>query len=242
MKLNEQWIRTEWLLGTEAMQRLVRSKVLVFGLGGVGSYAAEALARSGVGTIGLVDYDVVSESNLNRQLIATYASIGQKKVAVMHKRISEIAKDVQVNDYMLCYTEQTCAEIPLQEYDYIVDAIDMVCAKLTLICEAKRQNIPIISCMGAGNKLDPTQFRVADLYETSICPLAKVMRKELRARGITELKVVYSKEVPRKKKIEYEETQQVRHQKQVPGSVAFVPSVAGFILAGEVIKDLSGVH
>ncbi|MCI8513870.1 MAG: tRNA threonylcarbamoyladenosine dehydratase [Lachnospiraceae bacterium] len=219
--------RTEQLLGKEALTRLAGARVAVFGLGGVGGHAAEALGRSGVGFLDLYDKDVVSLSNINRQVAALQSTLGQSKAEVMRRRILDINPEAKVRAINCFYLPETADQIDLSEYDYIVDAVDTVTAKLELAVRAKTADVPIISCMGAGNKLDPTRFEVADLYRTSVCPLAKVMRRECRARGIEELKVVYSREEPI-----------ARENRQVPGSVAFVPSVAGLILAGEVVKDL----
>ena len=243
--------RTELLLGHEAMVKLSNRRVAVFGIGGVGSFAAEALARSGVGAIDIVDDDKVCMTNINRQLLATHKSIGQKKVEVMKARILDINPSCTVTAHECFYGPQNAEEFDLSVYSYIIDAIDTVSSKLTLIEKAKAQNIPIISCMGAGNKLDPTAFEVTDIYKTSVCPLAKVIRYELKKRRIPSLKVVYSKELPIKP-VETDAlsckfncicppgtTRKCTIRRQVPGSVSFVPPVAGFILAGEVIKDLA---
>ena len=217
--------RTKLLLGDEAVQKLASSYVAIFGIGGVGGYACEALARSGVGRFDIIDRDVVDVTNINRQIIATNDTVGKVKVEVMKERIESINPGCRVNALQLFYLPETADEIHLGDYDYVVDAIDNVTAKLTLIENAYKEKVPIISAMGAGNKLDPSRFRVADIYSTSVCPLAKVMRRELKKRGITKLKVVYSDEEP---------------IKSVPtASVPFVPPVAGLIMAGEVVKDLS---
>jgi len=247
--LNE-FSRTELLLGKASMEKLFSSRVAVFGLGGVGSFAAEALVRSGIGSIDFFDDDRICVTNINRQLLATHKTVGQKKVDVMKNRILEINPKCTVQGHECFYSSQNADEFPLTEYDYIIDAIDTVSSKLVLIERAKEVGVPIISCMGAGNKLDPTGFEVADISKTSVCPLARVMRKELRARGINSLKVVYSKEVVIEP-IETEElsckyncvcppgtTRKCSIRRQVPGSVSFVPPVAGYILASEVIKDL----
>lgn len=223
------------LIGTEATALLQKSAVVIFGLGGVGSYAAEATARAGVGKICLVDGDVVAESNLNRQLVALSSTVGKSKARVMSERIADISKEIRTETMEFFYTEETADRIDLAEFDYIIDAIDMVSAKLLLIEQANRQNVPIISAMGTGNKLDPTAFMTADIYETSVCPLCRVMRRELRKRGIERLKVVYSKEEPISPR---EEGEAADGRRQTPGSVSFVPPVAGMILAGEVIKAL----
>ncbi len=246
--MQNEFSRTELLLGKEALERLKRSKVAVFGVGGVGSFAAEAIARCGVGAIDIIDDDSVCLSNINRQLIATHSSIGRKKAEVMKERILDINPACAVRAYECFYAAENADEIPLSGYDYVVDAIDSVSSKLTLIQKAKEANVPIISCMGAGNKLDPTGFIVEDIYRTSVCPLAKVMRRELKARGVTSLKVVYSREEPRRPAENgdsrsfgacHPDGAETRAPKrQIPGSVSFVPPVAGFILASEVIKDL----
>lgn len=247
--LNE-FSRTELLLGTEGMEKLSRSRVAVFGVGGVGTFAVEALVRSGVGALDLFDDDKVCLTNINRQLIATRKTVGKKKVEVMRDRVLEINPAAKVQIHETFYGADNADEFDLSAYDYIIDAIDTVSSKLVLIERAKAKNVPIISCMGAGNKLDPTKLEVADISKTSMCPLAKVMRTELRRRGIKGLKVVYSKEPPMTP-IEDEANSCKSHcicppdtkrkctiRRQVPGSIAFVPSVAGLILAGEVIKDL----
>lgn len=242
-----QFSRTELLLGAKAMEALTSATVAVFGVGGVGSFSAEALARSGVGKIVLFDMDVIDPTNINRQLIATMSSIGKKKVEVMRDRILDINPIATVEIYPVFYGEDNASDYDLSSYSYIIDAIDTVSSKLILIERAQKAGVPIISCMGAGNKLDPTAFEVDDIYHTSVCPLAKVMRRELRARSIHSLKVVYSKETPR---LHINETESDGLSnpasnrsagKPVPGSVAFVPSVAGMILAGEVIKDITGI-
>jgi tRNA A37 threonylcarbamoyladenosine dehydratase len=248
-----QFSRSELLLGREGMEKLQTAAVAVFGLGGVGSYTVEALARSGVGGFALVDDDKVCLTNINRQLIATLKTVGHNKVEVMRDRILEINPRAQIALFPCFYGAQNADEIDLGRFSYVVDAIDTVSSKLTLIERAKAAAVPVISCMGAGNKLDPTKFEVADIFKTSVCPLAKVMRKELRARGIQDLKVVYSKEAALTP-LEDERTSCKNHcvcppgvarkctdRRQIPGSVAFVPSVAGLILAAEVVKDLLGI-
>lgn len=232
-----QFTRTELLLGQNAMARLFSARVAVFGIGGVGSFAAEALARAGVGAIDLFDDDKVCLTNINRQLIATHKTIGKKKVEVMRERILEINHNCLVTAHECFYGADNAEEYDLSVYDYIVDAIDTVSSKLLLIERAFQANVPVISCMGAGNKLDPMRFTVADIYATSVCPLARVMRRELKKRGIPALKVVYSTEEA-VKPLEAEE-QRRGLQRPVPGSVSFVPPVAGFILASEVVKDIS---
>ena len=230
-----QFTRTELLFGQDAINKLSQSRVAVFGIGGVGGYTVEALARSGIGELDLIDNDSVSLTNINRQIIATHNTIGEFKVDVMKKRILEINPNIQVKTYKTFFTSQNSNEFTFNKYDYIVDAIDTVSSKIELVIKANEVNVPIISSMGAGNKVDPTAFEVCDIYKTSVCPLAKVMRYELKKRGIKKLKVVYSKEKPLTPLIS-EET--VIGRRQIPGSTAFVPSVVGLIIAGEVIKDL----
>lgn len=232
--LNE-FSRTELLIGKDGLEKLKQSKVAIFGIGGVGSYVIEALARAGVGHFILVDHDEVSITNINRQLIATTKTVGRKKVEVARERILDINPEATVEIYSTFFNEETKGMID-DTISYIVDAIDTVTSKLQLIAIAKELNIPIISCMGTGNKLDASKFEITDISKTSVCPLAKVMRKELKARGIHHVKVLYSKEEPRKV-FETEETKgNTTHP--VPGSISFVPSVAGLFIAGEVIKDL----
>ena len=217
--------RTELLIGKEQLQNLQKSKVAIFGIGGVGSFTVEALARAGIGNFILVDKDVVDETNLNRQIIATTKTIGESKVKVAKKRILEINPNANVEIYQEFFLPETQGILD-ESIDYIIDAVDTVTAKIELVVRANQMNIPIISSMGTGNKLDPTRFEVTDIYKTSVCPLAKVMRKELKSRKIKKLKVVYSKEEP------------IKLNSKTPGSISFVPSVAGLILAGEVIKDI----
>lgn len=224
--------RTEMLIGKENLNKIKNSKVAIFGIGGVGSYVVEGLARAGVGNFILVDNDKVAESNLNRQIIATTKTIGKLKVEVAKERILEINPEAKVEVFTEFFMPES-PELFDNTVDYIVDAIDTVTAKIELIMRANNLNIPIISCMGTGNKLDPTKFEVTDIYKTSVCPLAKVMRKELKARGIRKLKVLYSKEEPIKPLANNEE-----NTKQIPASISFVPSVAGLIISGEVVKDL----
>lgn len=239
--MSDQFSRTELLLGKAAMEKLSRSRVAVFGIGGVGGYVCEALARSGVGSFDLVDNDKVSVTNLNRQIIATHRTIGKEKVEVMKERIMEINPDAHIRVYNCFFLPENADGFPFCEYDYIVDAVDTVTAKIELIVRAKENHVPVISSMGAGNKLDAGRFQVADIYQTRVCPLAKVMRHELKKRGIQKLKVVYSEEVPVQPSVNssLSETEQITGKRAVPGSVAFVPSVAGLLIAGEVIKDLS---
>ncbi len=229
--------RAELLLGKEGLARLKAARVAVFGIGGVGSFAAEALTRGGIGHITLIDGDVVSLTNCNRQLIATQKTIGQSKTAVMAVRIREISPETEVEEHPVVYGAENRDLLDFSAYDYVVDAIDTVTSKLLLIEECKKARTPIISCMGTGNKFDPTRFEVADISETSVCPLAKVMRKELKERGIRGVKVVYSKEKPRKPAASSE-----TGKRQIPGSLSFVPPVAGMILAGEVIRHIVGVE
>ncbi len=228
----DRFSRSELLIGKDSLDKLKNSKVIVFGVGGVGSFVCEALARSGIGSITLVDNDVVSKSNINRQLVALSSTIGKSKVDVMTERIKDINPSCNAIPLNYFYTSQK--EIDISKYDYIIDAIDTVTSKLTLIEEASHFSVPIISCMGTGNKLDPTKFEVTDIFKTSVCPLARVMRRELKARGINSLKVLYSKEDP----IKPQNAEIPDGKRQVPGSISFVPPVAGMIIAGEVIKDL----
>ncbi len=231
--MEEKWnSRTELLIGKEGIEKLQNAKVAIYGVGGVGSFVAEGLARSGIGNMVLIDNDVVSISNLNRQIHANIETIGKKKVEVMKERILKINPNAKINTYMADEIENGEESIIDSTFSYIIDAVDTVSTKLKLIERASKLNVPIISAMGAGNKLDPTRFEVTDIYKTSVCPLAKVMRKELKNRGIKKLKVVYSKEQPIK-----HETNEM-YEKRVPGSIAFVPSVVGLIIASEVIKDI----
>ena len=232
-------IRSQMLLGRQGIDMLAAAHVVVFGVGGVGSFAAEALARAGVGSLTLVDHDVVSESNLNRQLVALRSTLGQPKVEVMRARVLDIHPQITVHALPLFYTPQSAASIDLAGFDYIVDAIDTVSSKIHLIVEAKKAGTPIISCMGAGNRLDPTRFEVTDLWKTSGCPLARVLRKELRARGVEELPVVFSTEPPQKPlAVDVEVNAEAR--RATPGSVPFVPPVAGMIAAGVVVRGILG--
>lgn len=228
------------LLGADGVERLRDARVAVFGIGGVGGYALEALARSGVGTLDLIDNDKVSVTNLNRQIIATRQTIGQYKVEAARERVLAINPDARVNIFRTFYMPDTADQFDFSQYDYVIDAIDTVTGKLQLIEQAEQAGCPIISSMGAGNKMEASAFRVADIYETSVCPLAKVMRRELKKRGIKKLKVVYSEEKPLTPKGEAEET--VEGRRQIPGSNAFVPATAGLIIAGEVVKGLTGYN
>ena len=235
--MTNQFNRTELLLGKENMEKLKKAHVLIFGIGGVGGYVVEALARSGIYHFTLVDNDVISETNINRQIIATLDNIGEDKVEVMKKRILSINKDAVVEIKKCFYLPETASEFDFSKYDYVVDCVDTVSAKLSIIVEATKNNVPIISAMGAGNKLNPAMLEVADISKTSVDPLAKVIRTELRKRGINHLKVVYSKEQPIKiddPNVELKE----KSQRPVPGSNAFVPSTMGLIMASEIIKDL----
>lgn len=245
--MENKFSRTELLIGTEGMGQLEKSTVMVFGVGGVGSFVVEALARSGVGKLILVDADVVAMSNINRQLPATLDTIGMPKVEAMKDRIKKISEECEVITLNKLYLPETREEFFMYEVDYIVDAIDMVTAKIDLIVEAKKRNIPIMSSMGAGNKLDPTRFEITDIYKTSVCPLAKVLRKELKERRVKKLKVVYSKEQPLTPIVPQNKEENkdlvatggiLSKRRQTPGSIAFVPSVAGLIIASEVVKDL----
>ncbi len=231
--MDNRFIRTELLLGKEGMIKLKNSTVAVFGIGGVGSFACEALVRSGLGKIILVDYDIIDISNINRQIHATSSTVGLPKVEVMKKRLLEINPELDIEVYQEKYNDETREKLISTDYDYVIDAIDMITSKIDLITTCKEKNIPIISSMGAGNKLNPTLLEVGDIYSTHTCPLAKVMRRELKRRNIKELKVVWSKEKPKKVNLEKPGV-----RKAVPGSVSFVPSVAGLILASEVVKDL----
>ena len=246
--MDERFIRTELLIGSEAMQKLRRSHIAVFGAGGVGGYVIEALVRSGVGTIDVIDKDTVSQSNINRQIIAADNTVGMSKTQAAAERAKLINPDVTINRYDIFYTPETADIFDFSVYDYIVDAVDTVSAKIELVVQAYKHNVPIISSMGAGNKIHPEMFEIADIYKTSVCPLARVMRSELKKRGIKKLKVVYSKEkpiMPEKKVNASDDTLPTdraktgSYVKQAPGSCAFVPSAAGLIIAGEVIKDLA---
>ncbi|WP_075721941.1 tRNA threonylcarbamoyladenosine dehydratase [Roseburia sp. 499] len=246
-----QFSRTELLLGKDGMERLANARVAVFGIGGVGGYVVEALARSGVGTLDLIDDDKVCLTNINRQIFATRKTVGKYKVDVAKERILDINPDAKVNIYKTFYLPDTAEQFDFSQYDYVVDAIDTVSGKLQLVEQAEASGTPIISSMGAGNKMDPSAFEVADIYKTSVCPLAKVMRRELKKRGIKKLKVVYSKEKPL---VPIDDmaiscktncicppgtVRKCTQRRQVPGSNAFVPSVVGLIIAGEVVKDLT---
>ena len=230
--MGDQWTRTRQLLGDAAMERLRCATVAVFGLGGVGGMAAEALVRGGIGNLVSVDHDTVSESNLNRQVFATVPTIGMDKVEAARERLTAINPDLHLKVHKTFFLPETAKEFDFASYDYVVDAIDTVTGKIELVLASQRAGVPIISSMGTGNKLDPTAFEVADIYQTSVCPLAKVMRRELKQRGVKGLKVVYSKEVPIT-------TDTEENGKRIPASVSFVPTAAGLVIAGEVIKDLT---
>ena len=238
--MSERFDRTKRLLGADAMEKLHKAHVAVFGIGGVGGHAVDALVRSGIGKITIVDSDEVAVSNINRQLIATEKSIGRKKVLVMKDHLLEINPSVEVYVHDCFFLPETEDEFDFSEYDYVIDAVDTVTAKLALVEACENAQTPIISSMGAGNKLDPTAFEVTDIYKTSVCPLAKVMRRELKKRNIKHLKVVYSKEEPLEpiEDVDFVSDEK-RQRRATPGSIAFVPSVAGLILAGEVVKDLA---
>lgn len=231
--MSEQFSRTERLIGVAAMEKLKNSHVAVFGIGGVGSYTVEALARAGVGTLTLIDSDVVAKSNINRQIIALHSTVGRDKVLVAKERIADINQNCNVFCHKKFVLPENLCEFEFDKFDYIVDAIDTVSAKLALVENAEKHNIPIICSMGTGNKLNPLMFEVTDIYKTAVCPLARVMRTELKKRGIKKLKVLYSKEEPIKIENVSEE-----NRRSVPASISFVPSAAGLIIAGEVIKDL----
>ena len=230
--MNERFSRTEVLFGTDAMKKLRDSRVIVFGVGGVGGHAAEALVRSGVGHIAIVDFDKVEETNINRQLVALTSTIGKSKVEVLKNRLLDINPSLDIEAIEKFYLPENENEFDLSKYDYIVDAVDNMSAKISLVCRANELNVPIISAMGAGNKIEPTMLEVSDIYKTSVDPLEKILRHELRNRGIKKLKVVYSKEEPIKVNLKDEK------RRAIPGSTSFVPSTMGLIIASEVIKDL----
>ena len=250
----DQFSRTQLLLGAEAIEKFKNSRGAVFGIGGVGGFVVEGLVRSGIGAFDLIDDDKVCLTNLNRQIIATRKTVGKYKVDVMKERILEINPDAKVTTHKCFYLPDTAEEFDFSAYDYVVDAVDTVSAKIELVLRAKEANVPIISCMGAGNKLDPTRFEVTDIYKTSVCPLAKVMRRELKKRGVKKLKVVYSKEEPIKPSEDMSIScrqncicppgaeHKCTERRAIPGSVSFVPSVAGLIIAGEILKDIAKVE
>lgn len=232
--MQEQFSRTQLLIGEEGIKKLQQSRIALFGIGGVGGYVAEALVRSGIGAIDLIDNDDVCTSNLNRQIIATHSTVGKSKVDAAEERLKDINPEVKIKKFKTFYTPETAYLFDFSKYDYVVDAIDTVSGKLSLIEESKKLNVPVISSMGAGNKLNPMAFEVADISKTSVCPLARVIRQELKKRKISKVKVVYSKEPPIKPENSDEKT--IKHQ--IPGSTAFVPPVVGLIIASEIVKDL----
>jgi tRNA A37 threonylcarbamoyladenosine dehydratase len=246
-----QFSRTEILFGKEAMERLAGARVAIFGIGGVGGYTCEALVRSGIGAFDLVDDDKICLTNLNRQIIATRKTVGQYKVDAMRERMLDINPQVDIREHKCFFLPENADEFPFEEYDYVVDAVDTVTAKIALIMKAQEKGVPVISSMGAGNKLEPSMFRVADIYDTKVCPLAKVMRRELKKRGVERLKVVYSEEQPTRPIEDMSiscrahcicppgAARKCTERRDIPGSTAFVPSVVGLIIAGEVIKDLT---
>ncbi len=238
--MSDQFSRTQLLLGEDAMEILKNSRVAVFGVGGVGGYVCEGLVRSGVGQFDLVDSDKVCLTNINRQIIATQKTVGMYKVDVMKERMTQINPDVIVNVHRCFFLPENADEFPFEEYDYVVDAVDTVTAKIALVLKCREKGVRIISSMGAGNKLDASAFRVADIYKTKVCPLAKVMRHELKKRGVKKLKVVYSEEMPIRPLEDMLSEVESTGRRSIPGSVAFVPSVAGLIIAGEVVKDIVG--
>ncbi len=238
--MENQFERLELLIGSEAIDKLKNSKVAIFGVGGVGGYVTEALARSGVGSFVLVDNDVVSVTNLNRQIIALHSTVGRSKVEVMAERIRDINPDAKVELKQCFFLPETAGEFDFGSYDYVADAVDTIAAKVEIISKAKEAGVPVISSMGAGGKLNPSMFEVADISKTSVCPLAKAMRRELRLKGIKDVKVVYSKEEPIRNIVGG--TADPESGRHVPGSSAFTPSVAGLIMASEIIKDLSGIN
>ncbi len=239
--MDERFSRTALMFGDEAIEKLRKSRVAVFGIGGVGGYTAEALARSGIGTLDLIDNDDVSVSNINRQIYALTSTVGKPKVTVAAERIKDICPDTVVNEHNCFFMPETADKFDFSVYDYVVDAIDTVTGKLEIIKQAKKCGVPVISAMGAGNKLDPTAFRVADISKTKVCPLARVMRYELKKLGIKGIKAVYSEEEPIKPDVNPDDPQG-EFRRSIPASNAFVPSVAGLIIAGEVIKDLAVIN
>ncbi len=232
--MNEQFSRTSIIIGADNMNKLYNSKVAIFGVGGVGGYVCEALARCGIGEFDLIDMDTVSISNINRQIIATFDTVGKNKVDVMKDRILSINPNAKVNAINMFYLPENKDQFDFSKYTYVVDCVDTVSAKISIIEEARKYNVPVISSMGAGNKLDPTKFEVADINQTSVCPLARVMRYELKKRGINHVKVVYSKEKP----VECDKIYDESSKKVIPGSIAFVPSACGLVLASEIINDI----
>lgn len=239
--MEEQFVRTAYLLGDEAVERLKRSSVILFGVGGVGSFCAEALARAGIGKLCLVDPDTVSESNLNRQLVALRSTIGRNKAEVMKERIADINPLAEVTAMSLFYLPENADSVDLSAYDVVIDAVDTVSAKIEIAVRANALGVPVVSAMGAGNKLHPEMFEISDLAKTSVCPLARVMRTELKKRGIVHMRVVYSKEIPRELHSDYQEENACpfKGRRQIPGSISFVPSAAGLLLAAEAIRLLA---
>ena len=227
--MENQFSRTETLIGTEALKKLANSRVAVFGIGGVGGYVVEALARAGVGALDLVDNDEVNITNINRQIIALHSTVGKSKVEVAKERVLDINPRVNIKTYKTFFMPETSDEFDFSQYDYVVDAIDTVTGKIELVMKSQEVNVPIISCLGTGNKMHPEMFEITDIYKTSVCPLAKVMRAELKKRGVKKLKVLYSKETPIK-----------QEGQRIPASISFTPPVAGLIIAGEVVRDLMG--
>ena len=232
----EQYERLKLLIGEEGLNKLRNSHVAVFGVGGVGGYVCEALVRSGIGQIDLIDHDTVSESNLNRQIIALHSTIGKLKVDVLKERLLDIDPEVKVNTYPVFFLPENADDFDFSEYDYVIDAVDTVTAKIEIILNAKENNVPVISSMGTGNKLDPSRLEVSDIYKTEMCPLAKVMRKEMKKRGVKKLKVVYSREKPID--VDCSNMELPEGKRSIPGSTAFVPPAAGLLIASEVVKDL----
>ncbi len=234
--MSDRFSRTELIFGSEAMEVLKNSRIAVFGIGGVGGYVVEALARSGIGILDIIDNDTIALTNLNRQIIALESTIGDYKVDVAEKRIHDINPECTVNKYRTFFIPETAEQFDFSQYDYVVDAIDTVTGKIEIIMQSKAAGVPVISSMGTGNKMDPTMFEISDIYKTSMCPLAKVMRHEMKKRGVKKLKVLYSKEEPVSPKSNY--TEEGVRKRNIPGSNAFCPPVAGLIIAGEVIKDI----
>lgn len=241
--MREQFVRTEALIGKDAMEKLQRSRVAVFGLGGVGGYVCEALVRSGIGHFDLIDHDKVSITNLNRQIIATHATIGLDKADVVKERMLSINPDAEIRLYKAFFLPENADEFPFKEYEYVVDAVDTVTAKIELVLRSQSAGVPVISSMGTGNKLDPGKLRIADIYETKVCPLARVMRRELRKRDVNALKVVYSEEIPVRpaddeKSLLMGEAPAGSTRRDIPGSTAFVPAAAGLMIASEIVRDI----
>ena len=241
--MREQFVRTEALIGKDAMEKLQRSRVAVFGLGGVGGYVCEALVRSGIGHFDLIDHDKVSITNLNRQIIATHATIGLDKADVVKERMLSINPDAEIRLYKAFFLPENADEFPFKEYEYVVDAVDTVTAKIELVLRSQSAGVPVISSMGTGNKLDPGKLRIADIYETKVCPLARVMRRELRKRDVNALKVVYSEEIPVRpaddeKSLLMGEVPAGSTRRDIPGSTAFVPAAAGLMIASEIVRDI----